>query len=285
MRTFIAEFNVYRWAGRMLVDASRLRSRDRLTGRLTDHLRRRSPRPDAGRPFAARSEVLEQFAWSNVLLAFDFDGTLAPIVREPARAALAAAPGPCSRKPRRLYPTVVISGRARRDAAGRLHGIPVAEIIGNHGIEPWRGDERVVRTVRAGSSGFAARSRMSGSRDRGQAVLDRGPLPPLAPEEGDAGGDPRRRVGSRRIAAGRRQAGRQHRARRALPTRASRLRPNASGSAATPRSTSATTRRTRTSSRSTSRAGSWRFASAGGEARRRRTTSRRRERSTSCSGA
>jgi trehalose 6-phosphate synthase len=38
MRTFISEFNVYRWAGRMLVDAARLRSRDRLTGRLTDHL-------------------------------------------------------------------------------------------------------------------------------------------------------------------------------------------------------------------------------------------------------
>jgi len=38
MRAFLAEFNVYRWAGRMLADAARLRSRDRLTGRLTDHL-------------------------------------------------------------------------------------------------------------------------------------------------------------------------------------------------------------------------------------------------------
>jgi trehalose 6-phosphate synthase len=38
MRAFLAEFNVYRWAGRMLVDAARLRSRDRLTGRLTDHV-------------------------------------------------------------------------------------------------------------------------------------------------------------------------------------------------------------------------------------------------------
>jgi trehalose 6-phosphate synthase len=38
MRSFLAEFNVYRWAGRMLVDAARLRSRDRLTGRLSDHL-------------------------------------------------------------------------------------------------------------------------------------------------------------------------------------------------------------------------------------------------------
>jgi trehalose 6-phosphate synthase len=38
MRAYLAEFNVYRWAGRMLVDASRLRARDRLTGRLTSHL-------------------------------------------------------------------------------------------------------------------------------------------------------------------------------------------------------------------------------------------------------
>ncbi len=37
MRAFLAEFNVYRWAGRMLVDAARLRRRDRLTGRLMDH--------------------------------------------------------------------------------------------------------------------------------------------------------------------------------------------------------------------------------------------------------
>jgi trehalose 6-phosphate synthase len=38
MRAFISHFNVYRWAGRMLVDAAQLRSRERLTGRLTDHL-------------------------------------------------------------------------------------------------------------------------------------------------------------------------------------------------------------------------------------------------------
>jgi trehalose 6-phosphate synthase len=38
MRAFIAEFNVYRWAGRMLVDAARLRHRERLSGRLAEHL-------------------------------------------------------------------------------------------------------------------------------------------------------------------------------------------------------------------------------------------------------
>jgi trehalose 6-phosphate synthase len=37
MRSFVAEYNVYRWAGRMLVDAARLRRRDRLAGRLKEH--------------------------------------------------------------------------------------------------------------------------------------------------------------------------------------------------------------------------------------------------------
>ncbi len=36
MRRLLAEFNVYRWAGKMLVDAARLRSHDRLEGRLAE---------------------------------------------------------------------------------------------------------------------------------------------------------------------------------------------------------------------------------------------------------
>lgn len=36
MRALVAEFNVYRWAGRMLVDAARRRRRDRLSGRLRE---------------------------------------------------------------------------------------------------------------------------------------------------------------------------------------------------------------------------------------------------------
>jgi trehalose 6-phosphate synthase len=33
MRVFLAEFNVYRWAGRMLVDAARLRRKESLLDR------------------------------------------------------------------------------------------------------------------------------------------------------------------------------------------------------------------------------------------------------------
>jgi trehalose 6-phosphate synthase len=38
MRALVSEFNVYRWAGRMLVDAARVRRRGQLTGRLADKL-------------------------------------------------------------------------------------------------------------------------------------------------------------------------------------------------------------------------------------------------------
>ncbi|MDE3195041.1 MAG: trehalose-6-phosphate synthase [Acidobacteriota bacterium] len=37
MRSLLAQFNVYRWAGRMLVDAARLRNRERVAGRLTSN--------------------------------------------------------------------------------------------------------------------------------------------------------------------------------------------------------------------------------------------------------
>ncbi len=36
MRALLADFNIYRWAGRMLADAARLRQRERLTGRLSE---------------------------------------------------------------------------------------------------------------------------------------------------------------------------------------------------------------------------------------------------------
>jgi len=38
MRKMVSEFNVYRWAGRMLIDAAELRRRERMTGRLSSQL-------------------------------------------------------------------------------------------------------------------------------------------------------------------------------------------------------------------------------------------------------
>jgi len=38
MRSVLVQFNVYRWAGRMLVDASRVRNQERVAGRLSERL-------------------------------------------------------------------------------------------------------------------------------------------------------------------------------------------------------------------------------------------------------
>jgi trehalose 6-phosphate synthase len=36
MRSLLVQFNVYRWAGKMLADAARLRNQDRVAGRLAE---------------------------------------------------------------------------------------------------------------------------------------------------------------------------------------------------------------------------------------------------------
>jgi trehalose 6-phosphate phosphatase len=84
----------------------------------------------------ANRHVLAKFASSNVLLAFDFDGTLAPIVAAPERARMRTTTARLMSELSNLYPCVVISGRARADVLERLGGVPVLGVIGNHGIEP-----------------------------------------------------------------------------------------------------------------------------------------------------
>jgi trehalose 6-phosphate phosphatase len=111
------------------------------------------------RDVLARSHrpVLQQFAWSSVLLAFDYDGTLAPIVADPGRAAMRPATRRLLAEVAQRYPTVVISGRARPDAERWLRGIPLREIVGNHGIEPWQATAPFSAEVRLWEPVLAAR--------------------------------------------------------------------------------------------------------------------------------
>ena len=94
-------------------------------------------------------EVLEEIAWSNVLLGFDFDGTLAPIVADPDHAAVPASTKRLLRSVVDRYPCVVISGRARADVKRRLHGIGISAVVGNHGMEPWFVPPAASKVVRA----------------------------------------------------------------------------------------------------------------------------------------
>lgn len=84
---------------------------------------------------AARAE-LARIAGAPALLAFDFDGTLAPIVASRQEAAMRPATAGLLRELCAFYPVAVISGRSRDDVAGRLAGAGVKYVVGNHGLEP-----------------------------------------------------------------------------------------------------------------------------------------------------
>lgn len=83
--------------------------------------------------------VLRDFADGRVLLAFDFDGTLAPIVTRPEVAVMRRRTATLLAQVASLYPCVVVSGRARADVKQRVAGIPLRAVLGNHGMEPWAG--------------------------------------------------------------------------------------------------------------------------------------------------
>jgi trehalose 6-phosphate phosphatase len=95
----------------------------------------------------AGREVLQQYAWSNALLAFDYDGTLAPIVADPDRAALRGRTRVLLEELANRYPCIVVSGRAQRDVRRRLRGIRLRQVVGNHGIEPWQATRSLMAEV------------------------------------------------------------------------------------------------------------------------------------------
>ncbi len=85
---------------------------------------------------ANNADVLAQLAWSRVLIALDFDGTLSPIVVARDDARMRRRTASLLEKVARSYPCAVISGRSRNDVASRLGNARVQYVIGNHGLEP-----------------------------------------------------------------------------------------------------------------------------------------------------
>lgn len=79
--------------------------------------------------------VLAECVRAKTLLAFDFDGTLAPLGPDRDRIAMRHETAELFERACTLYPCAVISGRSRRDVAARFGGAPVRYVIGNHGIE------------------------------------------------------------------------------------------------------------------------------------------------------
>jgi trehalose 6-phosphate phosphatase len=115
-------------------------------------------------------DLLEVFAWSNVLLAFDYDGTLAPLVDAPARATMRASTRRLLVRASKLYPCVVITGRAMADAVRRLRNIEVCRVVGNHGAEPSPYGQAMRRRVQQWLPPLKARL----SRRQGVVIEDKG---------------------------------------------------------------------------------------------------------------
>jgi trehalose 6-phosphate phosphatase len=87
----------------------------------------------------------------KVLLAFDYDGVLAPIVKDPAGAVMRARTRALLARVVRRYPVAVVSGRAWKDTH-RFVGDLVPTVVGNHGYElgqPVAVPAEVLRQVRA----------------------------------------------------------------------------------------------------------------------------------------
>jgi trehalose 6-phosphate phosphatase len=82
----------------------------------------------------ARAPLLRELSGSALLLAFDYDGVLAPLVTAPDGRAMRPATARLLGEVARRYPVAVVSGRAFRDL-GRLVPVPRAVLVGNHGFE------------------------------------------------------------------------------------------------------------------------------------------------------
>jgi trehalose 6-phosphate phosphatase len=101
--------------------------------------------------------ALRGLASRPALVAFDFDGTLAPIARHHSAARMRARTRDLLAEVARLYPCAILSGRARGDLRRRLAGVGVRWLVGNHGAEAVRGAGaelrgRVARWTRTVSS-------------------------------------------------------------------------------------------------------------------------------------
>jgi trehalose 6-phosphate phosphatase len=87
---------------------------------------------------AAGDGLLIDILGRRPLLALDFDGTLAPIVAQPADASIDPRVPPLLAPLHGRLPVAIVSGRGLDDLAGRVP-LPGLELIGNHGNE-WAGD-------------------------------------------------------------------------------------------------------------------------------------------------
>jgi trehalose 6-phosphate phosphatase len=92
---------------------------------------------------------LRDMAASGALLAFDYDGTLAPLSNAPESSRMRPETSELLRSLAHAAPVAVVTGRSVRDVTLRLDQIPMLAVIGNHGAEPSPFAKRAAREVAA----------------------------------------------------------------------------------------------------------------------------------------
>ncbi len=78
--------------------------------------------------------MVEAFTFSRTLFAFDFDGTLARIVRAPENAKMSRSTELLLQRLAEVAPVAIVSGRSVADLKKRL-GFRPKYLVGNHGLE------------------------------------------------------------------------------------------------------------------------------------------------------
>jgi trehalose 6-phosphate phosphatase len=99
--------------------------------------------------------VLAQLAWTRVLLGFDFDGTLAPIVLDRDSAAMRGRTAALLGRLCARYPCAIISGRSRADLRRRIGDARPQRLVSNLGFIAEQFDPRAARVARAVAEGRA----------------------------------------------------------------------------------------------------------------------------------
>lgn len=91
--------------------------------------------------------ALDALRAPGTLVVLDFDGTIAPLVRDRTAARLTARTARLLGALAASRPVAVLSGRALADVASRLSGAPVRWVVGGHGAE-WPGERPAAGVAR-----------------------------------------------------------------------------------------------------------------------------------------
>lgn len=110
--------------------------------------------------------ALEKWLTKKTVLAFDYDGTLVPIGRDPMKAVLNAPSRSLLQEIAELNPIVIITGRSVQEIQLFTHDLKVTR-IGNHGLESPTGSKQALR-----DAALAVRQWMVALQSRRQNLTD-----------------------------------------------------------------------------------------------------------------